>query len=85
MMPREYQALCERLRAERRHGLYCAAVVASAVYNVNRDPEKRKDPITPEEMLGENVLHAARQTPKDMLAMVMALNELHGGKDLRNG
>ena len=31
---------------------YRAAMVVSAIYNVNRDPKKRKKPYTPDEILG---------------------------------
>ena len=31
---------------------YRAAMVVSAIYNVNRDPKNRKKPYTPDEILG---------------------------------
>ena len=54
---------------------YRAAMVVAAIYNVNRDPKKRKKPYTPEEILGEK-----KQTSGDMLEMAKSLTVIHGGE-----
>ena len=86
MTPREYGSLVKRFRASNRHDLYCAALVASSIYNVNRDPDKRRDPIMPEDIIGhegQNGSKPVQQSPAHMLAIVEQLNALHGGMDKR--
>ena len=52
---------------------YRAAMIIAAIYNVNRDPKKRKEPFTPDDILGK---------PKgnDMLETAMTLTEFYGGE-----
>ena len=47
-------------------------MVVAAIYNVNRDPKKRKNPFTPEEILGEKKKKADVETAK-------MLTEFYGG------
>ena len=48
-------------------------MVVAAIYNVNRDPKKRKNPYTPEEILGEKKKTAMVETAK-------MLTEFYGGE-----
>jgi hypothetical protein len=52
MTPRAFMALVERLKVSRRWQLYCAALPASAIYNVHR--KEGTDPITPEMLVGSD-------------------------------
>ena len=54
---------------------YRAAMVVAAIYNVNRDPKKRKKPYTPEEILG-----IKKQRTGDMKAQAEAITGYLGGK-----
>lgn len=62
----EYGALMEQLNSQERRQNYRAAMVVSAIFNVNRDPKKRKNPFTPEEILGEKG-QSKEQTPEGLL------------------
>jgi hypothetical protein len=73
MTPRAYYGLVERLRIERRHLLYCAAVTASATYNIHR---KEGTPfIKPEDMIGGTSVgssnaHSGKQSGEEMLMII---------------
>ena len=54
MAPREFDAMTERLRTMREDARYNAAMVVAAIYNVNRDPDKRPEGFTPEDILGKS-------------------------------
>ena len=84
MTPRAYYALLDRHRLQNRHELYCAAVTASAVYNVNRG---KNDPfITPEEFIGKDGAKPQKQSGDDMLMIVRhILNPAFNGIDKTNG
>jgi hypothetical protein len=89
MTPRAFYALLDRYRRARRHELYCAAVTASAVYNVNRDPKKHPEPIGPEDLIGSEPGNAPakpnRQSADDMLLIVRGvLNPMLGGIEIPN-
>lgn len=58
--PREFDALTERLRTLREDARYNAAMVVAAIYTVNRDPDKRPEGFTPEDILGKKT--PGRQT-----------------------
>jgi hypothetical protein len=81
MTPRAFYALVERHRLARRHELYCAAVTASAVYNVNR--REGAPPIRPEAMIGEeSKAQPERQSSEDMLMIVRhVLNPMFNGTE----
>ena len=68
----EFKLIVDGFVETERRANYRAAMVVAAIYNVNRDPKKRKDPYTPEEILGEKKETATVETAK-------ALTELYGG------
>lgn len=83
MTPRAFYALVERHRQSRRHGLYCAAVTASAIYNVNR--KEGSPAIGPEDMLVKSGAKAStgRQSADDMLMIVRGvLNPMFNGIEI---
>ena len=62
-----------------RNDNYRAAMVVAAIYNVNRDQKKKKEPYTPAEILGET-----KQKPVDMVETAKTLTEFYGG-EVRTG
>lgn len=90
MTPRAFALLVDRLNAQRKHALYCAAVGASATYNVAR-ADKNDPIITPEKLLGEDAPASRQKAPavmpwQDMKAYIKhVINPAFGGKDLTNG
>jgi len=69
-----------------RRGDWQAALVASTVANVNRDPKQRKDPFTPSDFLLEwstDDQERERQTWQEQLHIAEMLNVAFGGRDLR--
>ena len=58
---------------------YRAAMIVAAIYNVNRDVKKKKEPYTPAEILGE-----PKQKPVDMIETAKTLTEFYGG-EVRTG
>lgn len=75
----EYGALLNRLNESERRQNYRAAMVVSAIFNVNRDPKKRKKPYTPEEILGEKE-HSQEQTPEGLALQARKITGQLGGK-----
>ena len=51
----------------------------AAIYNVNRDPKKRKNPYTPEEILGEKG-RSREQTPEGLALQARVITGKLGGK-----
>ena len=68
----EINHLANYAETRERAKYYRAAMVVSAIYNVNMDTKKRKKPFTPEEILGE-------KKGGDMIETVKMLTALHGG------
>lgn len=86
MTPRAYYALLDRYRRNQRHDLYCAAIPACAIYNVNRKDENVAL-ITPEDLIGGDTEPAPqqRQSGSDMLLVVKhLLNPMFNGTDNTN-
>ena len=54
-------------------------MIVAAIYNVNRDVKKKKEPYTPAEILGE-----PKQKPVDMIETAKTLTEFYGG-EVRTG
>lgn len=71
----DLNVLSKRLTDSEYRMNYRAAMVVAAIYNVNRDPKKRKKPYTPEEILGKG-----KQETSDMLSMAKRLTEAHDGE-----
>jgi hypothetical protein len=68
--------LMKRFSDDERRKNYRAAMVMAAIFNVNRDPKKRKKPYTPEEILGEK----KEKKDNDMLQTAKSLTKLFGGE-----
>lgn len=75
----EYGALLNKLNESERRQNYRAAMVVSAIFNVNRDPKKRKNPYTPEEILGEKG-RSREQTPEGLLTKAKLITGQLGRK-----
>ena len=63
-----------------------AGIVASTVANVNRDPDKRREPFSPHDFMPkweEAEAEKPKQTWQEQLAFAEALNAAFGGQDLR--
>ena len=58
---------------------YRAAMIVSAIYNVNRDTSKRKEPYTPEDILG-----GGKNTDDKLIEKAKVLTEFFGG-EVRDG
>ena len=54
-------------------------MIVAAIYNVNRDTKKKKEPYTPAEILGET-----KQKTVDMVETAKTLTEFYGG-EVRTG
>ena len=69
----EFNILAEHTGNKEWAQYYRAAMIVAAIYNVNRDPKKRKEPFTPDDILGK---------PKgnDMLETAKTLTEFYGGE-----
>jgi hypothetical protein len=82
----QYGPLDAQARADLRLG-----IMAALTAEIHRDPEKRKEPYTPEDFMpkwggaAEDASTKDEQSPEQMLAMVVMLNAAFGGKDLRRG
>jgi hypothetical protein len=86
-------ALAERHREQDRRADYRAALVASVLANVNRDPKRRSEPYTPFDFMPDpwprpcrgGPTAAAQQrvklSPEQMLERVRAINAALGGED----
>ena len=57
---REFEALCKAYRAERDERYLCASMVATAVYNVNRD--SKVDPLPLDAFVPKEQAEEAEQT-----------------------
>ena len=75
----EMKVMMEGFSERERRDNYRAAMIVAAIYNVNMDSKKRKNPYTPAEILGED-----KQRPTDMLATAKTLTEFYGG-EVRQG
>jgi hypothetical protein len=60
---------------------YRAAMIVSAIYNVNRDTTKRKEPYTPEDILGESKQGSEEEK---LVEKAKVLTEFFGG-EVRDG
>ena len=61
-----------------------AALVASVLANIHRDPKRRRQPYTVEDFLPQYDRPAPRrQTPEETVELVAMLNAMFGGQDLR--
>ena len=68
----EINHLANYAETRERAKYYRAAMVVSAIYNVNRGKDRKSKPFTPEEILGE-------KKGGDMLETAKMLTALHGG------
>ena len=71
----EMRLIAEGYNERERNKNYRAAMIVAAIYNVNRDPKKRKKAYTPEEILGEK-----KQKPEEMMEMAKDLTVIHDGE-----
>jgi len=63
-----------------------AAIVASTLANIHRDPKRRRKPFSPEDFLSDwdpEPEPPRRQTPEETVRLVEMLNAAFGGKDER--
>lgn len=60
-----------------------AAIVASTVANVNRDPKKRRKAYSPEDFMPKFERKRKRSSWQAQLQMVEMLNAAFGGRDMR--
>ena len=60
---------------------YRMAVLVAAIYNLGRDPNKRRHPFSPDDFLARPGAARQRkaQTPEEMLAVVTSLHNAFGG------
>ena len=58
---------------------YRAAMIVAAIYNVNRDTSKRKEPYTPEDILGKS-----KNSEDKLIEKAKVLTEFFGG-EVRDG
>lgn len=75
MTPRQFHALSKRYRDQQEAEVYSVSRVVAAIYDVNRDPKKRKKPIT-----AEDFIRVKPKTPVDLLAQVKILHKAFGGE-----
>ena len=65
-----------------------AGIISATLANVNRDPEKHKDPFTPYDFMADFTPDKTEDQSgegwESMLAKAEALNAAFGGLDLRN-
>ena len=54
---------------------YRAAMIVAAIYNVNRDVDKRKEPYTPEDILGKG-----KDANDKLIEKAKVLTEFFGGE-----
>lgn len=58
---------------------YRMANIVAAIYNVNRDPKRRRRPITAEDLIGRKRRAPGAQTPEAQLKALTRLTEMLGG------
>ena len=76
----EINQLANYAEVKEHNKYYRAAMIVSAIYNVNRDSSKRKEPYTPEDILG-----GSKQTSEEkMVEKAKVLTEFFGG-EVRDG
>ena len=74
----EFLDILEGFNKRRKHELYNVAAIIAAIYNTVRDAKKHKEPYKPEDFLPKR-----KQTQKDLMDQVAALNVMFGGTDSR--
>ena len=74
---REINLIIDGFNERERRNNYRAAMIVAAIYNVNMDTKKRKNPYTPAEILGEKKENNMVETAKN-------LTEFFGG-EVRDG
>ena len=74
---REINLIIDGFNERERRNNYRAAMIVAAIYNVNMDTKKRKNPYTPAEILGE-------EKENDMVETAKNLTEFFGG-EVRDG
>jgi hypothetical protein len=72
----DIHVLMKRFKDDERRKNYRAAMIVAAIFNVNRNPKKQKNPYTPEEILGEK----KEKKDNDMLQTAKSLTKLFGGE-----
>ena len=75
----EINQLANYAEVKEHNKYYRAAMIVSAIYNVNRDTSKRKEPYTPEDILG-----GGKNTDDKLIEKAKVLTEFFGG-EVRDG
>jgi hypothetical protein len=66
-----FEALCDRAIAARKMRSLAAFEIVAAIYNVNRDPEKRKEPFTALDFMPDAPREPEKQQTVDEMIAVL--------------
>lgn len=75
----EVNHLVERISNNEYESYYRAALIVSAIYNVNRDSKKTPKAYTPEDIIGKR--EQQERTPDEMETMAQVWTDLLGSGD----
>lgn len=77
LTPAQFYALSQRHKQERELKMLDSASIVAAIYNVNRDPKKRKRPFSPYDFMPKEKVE---KSPEELLEQVKILHRMFGGE-----
>jgi hypothetical protein len=81
----EYDALMRRRNLDREWQDFHAGLICSVLANVNRNPQTKPEPFTPQDFMTQRRHQVRRIEPDTMFATIRALNARYGGEETENG